>query len=75
MIANPYEEHIEPFNAQVARNPLRTKAQCEHALVELLTPAVQLAMRGGRYGRFRMSDSGAVYSQDRTSIEGFARLL
>ena len=32
-------------------------------------------MRGGRYGRFRMSDSGAVYSQDRTSIEGFARLL
>ncbi len=75
MVADPYEEYIEPFNAQVARNPLRTKAQCEQALVELLAPAMRLAMRGGRYGRFRMSDSGAVYSQDRTSIEGFARLL
>ena len=65
----------EPFNAVVARNPLRTKAQCEQALVDLLTPAMELAMAGGRYGRFRMSDSGAVYSQDRTSSEGFARLL
>ena len=39
MIANPYEEHIEPFNAQVARNPLRTKAQCEHALGGMVASA------------------------------------
>ncbi|KAB8287185.1 hypothetical protein DSM100688_1760 [Bifidobacterium ramosum] len=66
---------VAPFNAQVARNPLRTKAQCEQALIDLLTPGMELMIKNGRYGRFRMSDSGAVYSQDRTSSEGFARLL
>ena len=66
---------IAPFNAQVAKNPLRTKAQCEQALIDLLTPGMELMIKNGRYGRFRMSDSGAVYSQDRTSSEGFARLL
>ena len=66
---------LRPFNAQIATNPLRTKAQCEEALIEILTPAMELMAANGRYGRFRMSDSGAVYSQDRTSIEGFCRLL
>lgn len=75
MVMNRYGQTIEAFNAQIACNPLRTKAQCEQALIELLIPAMDLAMSGSRYGRFRMSDSGAVYSQDRTSIEGFARLL
>ncbi|WEV69572.1 DUF2264 domain-containing protein [Bifidobacterium sp. ESL0775] len=65
----------KPFNENVAANPLRTKADCEQALVDILAPAMRLVESGGRYGRFRMSDSGAVYSQDRTSIEGFCRLL
>lgn len=65
----------QPFNESVARNPLRTKSDCERALIDILCPAMQLMMKGGRYGRFRMSDSGAVYSQDRTSTEGFCRLL
>lgn len=65
----------KPFNEDVAKNPLRTKADCEQALVDILAPAMRLVESGGRYGRFRMSDSGAVYSQDRTSIEGFCRLL
>ncbi|WEV53151.1 DUF2264 domain-containing protein [Bifidobacterium sp. ESL0704] len=65
----------KPFNEDVATNPLRTKADCVEALVDILAPAMRLVESGGRYGRFRMSDSGAVYSQDRTSIEGFCRLL
>ncbi|WEV63867.1 DUF2264 domain-containing protein [Bifidobacterium sp. ESL0732] len=65
----------KPFNENVATNPLRTKEDCEQALVDILAPAMRLVESGGRYGRFRMSDSGAVYSQDRTSIEGFCRLL
>ncbi|WEV46553.1 DUF2264 domain-containing protein [Bifidobacterium sp. ESL0690] len=65
----------KPFNENVATNPLRTKADCEQALVDILAPAMRLVESGRRYGRFRMSDSGAVYSQDRTSIEGFCRLL
>lgn len=65
----------KPFNENVATNPLRTKADCVEALVDILAPAMRLVESGGRYGRFRMSDSGAVYSQDRTSIEGFCRLL
>lgn len=66
---------IQPFNAQLKTNRLKTKAECEQALVDMLEPAMELMIKGGRYGRFRMSDSGAVYSQDRTSIEGFCRLL
>ena len=66
---------IHPFNEQLATNPLRTKAECEEALIEILTPAMELMAANGRYGRFRMSDSGAVYSQEKTSIEGFCRLL
>lgn len=66
---------IKPFNEQVGTNPLRTKVQCEQALIDILEPAMELMAESNRYGRFRMSDSGAVYSQDRTSIEGFCRLL
>jgi hypothetical protein len=63
------------FNEQIKDNPLRSKADVKAALVDILTPAMEVLAQQKRKGRFRMSDSGAVYLQDKTEIEGFMRLL
>lgn len=66
---------IKPFNAQLKDNPLRSKHEVTQALVQILEPPLHLCLTSGRYGRLHMSDSAAVYSQDRNEIEGFYRLL
>ncbi|WP_283680248.1 DUF2264 domain-containing protein [Lentilactobacillus sp. Marseille-Q4993] len=63
------------FNEQIKDNPLRSKADVKAALEDILEPAMNVLSQQKRAGRFRMSDSGAVYLQDKTSIEGFMRLL
>ncbi|MDN6967407.1 DUF2264 domain-containing protein [Oenococcus sp. UCMA 17063] len=63
------------FNEQVEDNPLRSKTDVKSLLVDILTPAMDVLSRSTRRGRFRISDSGAVYIQDKTEIEGFMRLL
>lgn len=63
------------FNEQIKDNPLRTKADVKAALEDILEPAMNVLAQQKRAGRFRMSDSGAVYLQDKTEIEGFMRLL
>ncbi|WP_243674240.1 DUF2264 domain-containing protein [Lentilactobacillus kisonensis] len=63
------------FNEQIKENPLRSKADVKAALVDILTPAMAVLSQQKRKGRFRMSDSGAVYIQDKTEVEGFMRLL
>ncbi|KRM07136.1 hypothetical protein FC89_GL000452 [Liquorilactobacillus ghanensis DSM 18630] len=63
------------FNEQIKDNPLRSKADVEAALIDILTPAMSVLGQQKRKGRFRMSDSGAVYIQDKTEVEGFMRLL
>lgn len=63
------------FNEQIKENPLRSKADVKAALVDILTPAMEVLSQQKRKGRFRMSDSGAVYIQDKTEVEGFMRLL
>ncbi|WP_260146986.1 hypothetical protein [Lentilactobacillus buchneri] len=63
------------FNEQIKDNPLRSKADVKAALVDILAPAMEVLAQQKRKGRFRMSDSGAVYLQDKTEVEGFMRLL
>ena len=63
------------FNEQIKSNPLRTKADVHAALTDILAPAMEVLAKQERAGRFRISDSGAVYLQDKTEIEGFMRLL
>lgn len=63
------------FSAQVRDNPLRSKADVKSLLVDILTPAMDILNKQTQKGRFRISDSGAVYVQDKTEIEGFMRLL
>ncbi|WP_279403818.1 DUF2264 domain-containing protein [Secundilactobacillus kimchicus] len=63
------------FNEQIKQNPLRSKADIKSALVDILAPAMHVLDQQKLKGRFRISDSGAVYVQDKTEIEGFMRLL
>lgn len=63
------------FNEQIKANPLRSKADVKSALLDILSPAMDVLSQQKQKGRFRMSDSGAVYLQDKTEIEGFMRLL
>lgn len=63
------------FNEQVKNNPLRSKADIKSLLIDILTPAMNILDQQEQKGRFRISDSGAVYVQDKTEIEGFMRLL
>lgn len=62
------------FNAQIKRNPLRTKVDVEAALMDILEPAMDVLRRQNEPGHLRISDSGAVYDEPRTEIEGFLRL-
>lgn len=63
------------FNAQLPQNPLRSRQDSLAALLGLLTPAMRVMLAENRPGRFKLSHSGAVYTEDRTEIEGFMRLL
>lgn len=63
------------FNEQIKDNPLRSKADVKAALLDILSPAMEVLGQQKQKGRFRMSDSGAVYLQEKTEIEGFMRLL
>lgn len=63
------------FNEQIKDNPLRSKADVKAALTDILAPAMTVLAQQKQKGRFRMSDSGAVYIQEKTEIEGFMRLL
>ncbi|QEU48571.1 DUF2264 domain-containing protein [Schleiferilactobacillus harbinensis] len=63
------------FNAQLTKNPLRSRQDALAALLDLLTPAMRVMLTEKRPGRFKLSHSGAVYTEDRTEIEGFMRLL
>jgi hypothetical protein len=63
------------FNVQLKKNPLETQADMEKALLDLLTPAMTVMLTENRPGRFKLSSHGAVYTADRTEIEGFMRLL
>lgn len=66
---------VQPFNAQLKNNPLRSKKDVTAALVQILEPPMRLCLSSGRFGRLHMSDSAAVYTEDRNQIEGFCRLL
>lgn len=63
------------FNEQIKDNPLRSKADVEAALTDILAPAMNILAQQKQKGHFRISDSGAVYVQEKTEIEGFMRLL
>ncbi len=69
------ETTIRPFNAQLKDNPLRSRREVTQALVDILEPPMHLCLSSGRFGRLHMSDSAAVYTEDRNQIEGFCRLL
>lgn len=66
---------IQPFNAQLKNNPLMTRDYLTRALVDILTPAMNRCLTCGRFARFCMSDSGALYNIERNQIESFTRLL
>ncbi|MCO7124725.1 DUF2264 domain-containing protein [Sporolactobacillus shoreicorticis] len=65
---------IQLFNAQIKNNSLRTKVDVEAALCNILEPVMDVLRRQNEPGHLRISDSGAVYDQLRTQVEGFLRL-
>jgi hypothetical protein len=76
MASSPMESSpIRPFNAQLADNPLRTRADLQRAVEQILDPVMRLCLASGRYGRLHLSNSAALYDDDRAQIEGFCRLL
>lgn len=70
-----HPSRILPFNAQLKAKPLKTRDDVQRALVDILTPAMNLCLGSRRLARFHMSDSCALYNTDRNQIEGFSRLL
>lgn len=66
---------MNKFQSQLADNPLRSRADYEQALLDILKPVYQLMHDEGKLGRVRISDSGAVYDEPRREIEGFMRTL
>lgn len=70
-----HPSRILPFNAQLKAKPLKTRDDVQQALVDILTPAMNLCLGSRRLTRFHMSDSGVLYNTDRNQIEGFTRLL
>lgn len=59
----------------VAKNPLKTRADLEQALVDLVQPVYRLMAEQKKQGRVHLGDSGTVYDQSRQEIEGFLRTL
>lgn len=63
------------FQEALSKNPLRTKTDLEEALVDLVTPVYECMARQGTPGRVHLGNSGAVYTQEKSDVEGFLRTL
>lgn len=58
---------------ELRNNPLRTKADLQLALDQLVQPLLPYYSPGK--GRLRLSAAGAAYSRDKAEMEGFSRVL
>ena len=63
------------FQEALSKNPLRTKTDLEEALVDLVTPVYECMAQQGTPGRVHLGNSGAVYTQEKSDVEGFLRTL
>ncbi len=64
---------METFDLPITRNPLRTRSDLAHGLLELLKPLARHSVGNG--SGFHLGNSGTHYSPRVAAMEGFSRIL
>ena len=64
---------MERFKLPIHQNPLRSRADVEQALLQLLEPVKEHFTAG--YAGFHLGDHGAHYGENSARVEAFSRML